>query len=148
MAKKPSALDVQVGGDHYKSMPIQPIEFITKNKIPFIEGNVIKYICRHEYKNGIQDVEKVIHYCNLLIDLRYPTHKREEERRAAVLGKTPEPSTAEKITEQTYTRDELIKAIELSAERGRVGYDISTTIGAVDSSIEKMRMTKYGLIRS
>jgi hypothetical protein len=72
-----NALDTQVGGDHYKSMPIQPIEFITKNEIPFIEGNVIKYICRHASKNGIQDIEKVIHYCNLLIDLKYPTHKRE-----------------------------------------------------------------------
>ena len=32
----------QVGGDHYRSMTIQPAEFIHKNKIGYLEGNVIK----------------------------------------------------------------------------------------------------------
>ena len=41
-----SALDKQVGGNHYKDFAIQPIEFIVKNNLGFIEGNVIKYICR------------------------------------------------------------------------------------------------------
>ena len=41
-----SALKKQVAGNHYKDFVIQPIEFITKNNIPFIEGNIIKYICR------------------------------------------------------------------------------------------------------
>ena len=44
-----SALDVQVGGGHYKKMKIQPIEFIVKNNIPFIEGCIIKYICRFNH---------------------------------------------------------------------------------------------------
>lgn len=61
----------QVGGDHYKNMPIQPVEFITKNNIPFIEGNIIKYICRHASKNGKQDLEKAKHFIDLLIELRY-----------------------------------------------------------------------------
>lgn len=63
------ALGVQVGGNHYKKFKIQPIEFIHKNDIPFIEGNVIKYICRWRDKNGIQDLEKAKHYIELLIDL-------------------------------------------------------------------------------
>ena len=41
----------QVGGDHYKSMVIQPSEFINRNNIPFAEGNAIKYLCRHKQKN-------------------------------------------------------------------------------------------------
>ena len=40
-----SALDKQIGGNHYKDFLIQPIEFIVKNNLGFIEGNVIKYIC-------------------------------------------------------------------------------------------------------
>ncbi len=48
--------DKQVGGKHYKSMKIQPTDFIAANDIPFIEGNVIKYVCRHEFKNGKEDV--------------------------------------------------------------------------------------------
>lgn len=65
-----NALDKEVGGSHY-NMPIQPIEFITKNKIPFIEGNVIKYVCRHKQKNGVEDIDKAIHYLELLKQLEY-----------------------------------------------------------------------------
>jgi hypothetical protein len=64
-----SALDKQVSGNHYKQFEIQPIEFITKNNIPFIEGNIIKYICRWRDKNGIEDLDKVIHYVELLKEL-------------------------------------------------------------------------------
>ena len=42
-----SALDTQVGGGHYKDFEIQPVEFIHKNNIGFLEGNCIKYLCRH-----------------------------------------------------------------------------------------------------
>jgi hypothetical protein len=66
-----SALDVQVGGDHYKKMKIQPIEFIEGNKLPFIEGCIVKYICRHEFKNGVQDLEKAKHLIEILIEKRY-----------------------------------------------------------------------------
>jgi hypothetical protein len=63
------ALNVQVGGDHYKKMKIQPIEFIHANNLPFIEGNIVKYITRWREKNGLKDLEKVKHYVDLLIDL-------------------------------------------------------------------------------
>ena len=63
------ALQVQVGGNHYKKYKIQPIEFIHTNKIPFIEGNIIKYICRWRDKNGVKDLEKVEHYIKLLKEL-------------------------------------------------------------------------------
>ena len=66
-----SALDVQIGGDHYKTMKIQPVEFITANDIPFLEGNVIKYVTRHASKNGLADIEKAIHYLELIKELRY-----------------------------------------------------------------------------
>ena len=62
------ALDTQVGGGHYKDMKIQPVEFIVANKIAYREGNVIKYITRHEKKNGIEDVKKALHYCQMIID--------------------------------------------------------------------------------
>lgn len=74
-----SALDVQVGGSHYKQFKIQPIEFIQRNGIPFIEGNIIKYTCRRGSKNGPQDIEKVKHYCDLLLDLCYPNRDRKVE---------------------------------------------------------------------
>ena len=65
------AVDRQVGGDHYKSFKIEPIEFILANNIGYCEGNIIKYICRHAAKGGVQDIDKVIHYCQLLKELKY-----------------------------------------------------------------------------
>ena len=66
-----SALDVQIGGNHYKDLKIQPTEYITANKLSWCEGNIVKYITRHSAKGGKQDVQKVIHYAQLLLDLEY-----------------------------------------------------------------------------
>jgi hypothetical protein len=79
-----SALDKQVNGNHYKQFEIQPIEFITKNNIPFIEGNVIKYICRWRDKNGLEDLDKVIHYVELLKELENGRTKRTYGSKARV----------------------------------------------------------------
>jgi hypothetical protein len=62
------ALDKQIGGSHYKDFPIQPIEFIHKNGIGFIAGNVIKYVCRYKAKGGTQDLLKAKHYIEMLIE--------------------------------------------------------------------------------
>jgi hypothetical protein len=58
----------QVGGSHYKNYKIQPVEFIIKNNIGFVEGNIIKYILRFKEKGGVQDLEKARHYIELLIE--------------------------------------------------------------------------------
>lgn len=63
------AIDKQIGGNHYKSFAIAPIEFITKNKLSFIQGCIVKYICRYDKKNGKEDLDKIIHYCELLKEL-------------------------------------------------------------------------------
>ena len=65
------ALDVQIGGGHYKQMAIQPIEYTTKNGLGFIEGNIIKYVTRHRFKGGAEDIKKIKHYCDLLLELEY-----------------------------------------------------------------------------
>jgi hypothetical protein len=61
-----SALKKQIGGDHYKKMVIQPAKFINDNKLLFAEGNAIKYICRHGSKGGLEDIEKDIHYLEMI----------------------------------------------------------------------------------
>ena len=58
----------QVGGNHYLKYKISPVEFIIKNNIGFVEGNIIKYILRFKDKGGIADLEKAKHYIELLID--------------------------------------------------------------------------------
>lgn len=74
-------LEKQVGGTHYATMAITPTQYIEANDIKWSEGNVIKYISRHQNKNGRQDVEKALHYCELLLK-QYD----ENERRQANLS--------------------------------------------------------------
>jgi len=64
-----SALDTQVGGNHYKGMAIQPAEYIVRNGIGFLEGMVIKYVSRWEKKGGIEDLEKAIHCLQLRVEM-------------------------------------------------------------------------------
>jgi len=67
--EKPKAdpLETQVGGDHYSRMKIQPIEYIQANDLGFEEGNIVKYVTRHKFKNGAEDIKKIKHYCDLLL---------------------------------------------------------------------------------
>ena len=65
------SLEKQVGGKHYRSMKIQPAHFINENKLLFAEGNAIKYICRHSTKGGIQDIDKAIHYLEMVKERDY-----------------------------------------------------------------------------
>ena len=58
----------QIGGSHYLKYKIQPVDFIIKNNIGFVEGNIIKYILRFKEKGGVQDLLKAKHYIELLID--------------------------------------------------------------------------------
>jgi hypothetical protein len=66
-----SALKEQVSGSHYKTMVIQPVEYIHRNNIGFAEGSVIKYVSRHRSKNGADDIKKAIHFCQLILELEY-----------------------------------------------------------------------------
>ena len=45
----------------------------------FAEGNVIKYICRHPFKDGKQDLLKAIHYCEMIIDRDYSGEEEPQE---------------------------------------------------------------------
>ena len=73
-------LERQEGGDHY-DLPIQPLEYIHANQLGYIEGNIIKYATRHKKKNGVEDVKKIIHYCELLLELEYGENKKEGTRK-------------------------------------------------------------------
>lgn len=86
-----SSLDTQVGGDHYKSLPIQPVEFILKNKIPYMEGCAIKYLCRHRSKGGAKDLEKAIHYIEILLEMEYGVSAKTPVDTNPASGNLPSP---------------------------------------------------------
>ena len=64
-------LEKQVKGDHYKRFIILPAEFINANNLAYAEGNVIKYVCRHRFKGKKEDIEKAIHYLEMIIERDY-----------------------------------------------------------------------------
>jgi hypothetical protein len=67
------ALHKQEGGAHYKSLAIQPVEYIHANGVGYFEGNVIKYVTRWKSKGGLEDLKKAKHYIELLIELEEKT---------------------------------------------------------------------------
>lgn len=68
-----SALDNQIGGEHYAGRKIQPAQYIEANSLGFLEGCVVKRLTRHNHPTGKgrQDIEKAIHELQLLLELRY-----------------------------------------------------------------------------
>jgi hypothetical protein len=79
MYGKTEVLGTQVGGSHYTDCAIQPIEYIWANKLPFSEGNIIKYVTRWRKKGGVKDLEKAKHHLELMIE-----NERAKEASAAL----------------------------------------------------------------
>lgn len=52
---------------HYTGK-IQPIDFIMDANLPFVEGSALKYVCRYQKKNGLEDLEKADWYLDRLIE--------------------------------------------------------------------------------
>jgi len=69
--KKKSVWDKQHGGSHYKKYKIQPSKFVVENKLLYPEGCAIKYIIRHQDKNGKEDLLKAIHFIEMIIERDY-----------------------------------------------------------------------------
>jgi len=80
MEKNKSALDVQVDGDHYKKMAIQPTEYCQRNKLGFCESCAVKYVSRHRAKGGRVDIEKAIHFLQMLLEIEYPNEPPEQTK--------------------------------------------------------------------
>lgn len=77
----------QIGGDHYKTMKIQPAEFIEQNGLSYLQGNAIKYICRFRDKNGIEDLRKAKHYIDMLIEFEIQPKDEEDSKREWLVPK-------------------------------------------------------------
>ena len=70
-----TADDVQVSGNHYKDMPIQPWHImeavLTQEEfIGFLKGNIIKYSLRAGRKDGSDDAGKAKHYMQKLKEMQ------------------------------------------------------------------------------
>lgn len=103
------ALDVQVGGNHYKNMNMQPVELFAKTHCTAFQANIWKYITRYKYKNGAEDIEKCIHYAKLA-----------EELKCYAVFDYPKMSTVYKFCERNNLSEE-VKDIVVAAAHNRYG---------------------------
>lgn len=53
--------------NHYHRFKIEPIRFCMENELPFWAANVVKYVCRWDAKDGIQDLKKAKRYLEMRI---------------------------------------------------------------------------------
>lgn len=67
------SLLTQIGGNHYKGFAYQPVQFSVDMYLNFIQGNIVKYVSRYKNKNGNEDLQKVVHYAQLGVELN-PTN--------------------------------------------------------------------------
>jgi hypothetical protein len=98
-------LDIQIAGDHYRKMKIQPVEFITANELGFLEGCVVKRVCRWRAKDGLKDLHKAIHELQLLIaaEEKKIAEAKEKASLSAVRPDTYIPSEAIRHSNRTIT---------------------------------------------
>ena len=55
--------------EHYcAGFQIEPLDYILKNGLDFLEGNIIKYISRYDMKGGVKDLNKAKFYLDKLIE--------------------------------------------------------------------------------
>ena len=82
----------QVGGDHYRRMKIDVFEFAESNGLTFMEATACKYICRHRFKNGLEDLLKAQHTINRLIDYYYPDNESKDQEASSRCGDSDQGS--------------------------------------------------------
>lgn len=80
---QPEANDTQIGGNHYKQFKgMEPWDVITGWNLGYLDGTALKYIARWRHKNGVQDLEKALHFLQKAIEV-YGKEKND------VIRKTP-----------------------------------------------------------
>jgi hypothetical protein len=75
----------QIDGNHYKEMGIQPWEIAERSDLDYFEMNVVKYILRWRKKDGLIDLDKVIHYIERIKELALQGHYGEKFKESEAL---------------------------------------------------------------
>ena len=96
-----SALDIQVGGDHYKTKAMQPVELWAALNLNGFQASIVKYITRHKEKNGAADIDKAEHFFELA-----------EETGVDLRAHTDIPVSAKRIILKKYYADNGLDRIE------------------------------------
>lgn len=113
-----SVNEKQIGGRHYKTN-YQHWDFIRDVGLDYLEAQVVKYVTRYKLKNGIQDLEKAMHFLE----------KLEAERAKAVEHTLPEYSHANSLS---------------NAQEDVVSLVMSGNLGEAMARVATIMVTEYG----
>ena len=108
---KKGANAMQVGGRHYKTLPIEPWDYIAANKLGFFEGNIVKYITRAAKTGNRDDLLKAQHYLSKLLEI---TPIPKEELKAIRSARAQRDDDELTLTEGITTTDEARKHVGAS----------------------------------
>lgn len=113
---KPDALKVQTGGNHYSKLKIQPMEFSMANKWDACAHTILKYVTRHQDKNGRQDLEKARH----CVDMREALIPAGYQQPPAVIGIHAYCSGNNLGNAESQALDALDRWVQLRCDRDRL----------------------------
>lgn len=123
----------QIGGDHYLKCGIMPTTYIRANNLDFFEGNIIKYATRHKEKGGAEDIKKVIHYAEMILEDVYgilPEAKIKENGDVVMEERESYESQESPLPEASMTIEDAIKAFRARLRReGRTEREIDIILG-------------------
>jgi uncharacterized protein DUF3310 len=108
---KKGANAMQVGGRHYKTLPIEPWDYIAANKLGFFEGNIVKYITRAAKTGNRDDLLKAQHYLSKLLEI---TPIPKEELKAIRSARAQRDDDELTLTEGITATDEARKHLGAS----------------------------------
>ena len=110
----------QIGGDHYLKCGIMPTTYIRANNLDFFEGNIIKYATRHKEKGGAEDIKKVIHYAEMILE--------------DVYGILPEAKIKE-------NGDVVMEEQECSCKESPFAVNVKVVRREIETALKKMGLT-------
>lgn len=123
----------QIGGDHYLKCGIMPTTYIRANNLDFFEGNIIKYATRHKEKGGAEDIKKVIHYAEMILEDVYgilPEAKIKENGDVFMEERESSSSQESLLPEASMAIEDAIKAFRARLRReGRTEREIDIILG-------------------
>ena len=123
----------QIGGDHYLKCGIMPTTYIRANNLDFFEGNIIKYATRHKEKGGAEDIKKVIHYAEMILEDVYgilPEAKIKENGDVVMEERESSASQESLLPEASMAIEDAIKAFRARLRReGRTEREIDIILG-------------------
>lgn len=126
----------QIGGDHYRKTPgEQHWDRAVRLKLDFFQYMITKYTERAVLKNGKQDVQKALHFCQKWLeswDLMYPDHPSSKVQLSVDVNVTGLPEVEQMMQRLEY----LLKHVVINRD-GMVQFPDGSALPCVKGLVQQ-----------